>query len=368
MYIVRAILILFICLIILISLKNTFSSRAKFYTTGFDFGFKLKEINLLWTLAKSSDLENPTALYWSIPSLDRCISTVLAKNPITDSKTSRESQNFLNKLYTYRTKVELEAKNNNTMKTTKSLKNNQQLRVVYPEYGLFTSKVLNVGRVLVISMPKQKNELIPTNIEWQNKKISVYFYRYNDAGYVFDTQVIKVGKFNIDDALFLQHSDTLVRVQKRQSIRVNTSIYAQIFVKEQQLLNKLTPERKTGLKCLIENISENGALIRVGGKGIPGLKLKLQFNIDEQVIVMYGIIKSVEYNKTIHQSRVHFECLEIDPIMKNLILTFVYELLPKNERIIYDAMEFASTGKDGSGITDTKSESTSQNDIQPEES
>ena len=56
-------------------------------------------------------------------------------------------------------------------------------------------------------------------------------------------------------------------------------------------------ETHNGFRCLIEDISEAGALIRIGGKGVQNVKIKLQFNIQNKLILMVGVVRTVEYNE-----------------------------------------------------------------------
>ena len=80
-------------------------------------------------------------------------------------------------------------------------------------------------------------------------------------------------------------------------------------------------------------------MIRIGGKGMADVQLKLQFSIGETFIMMFGVVRSVEYNETINQSRLHFECTHIEPSMKNAILTYVYNVIPEEQKEINRAIE-----------------------------
>ena len=80
-------------------------------------------------------------------------------------------------------------------------------------------------------------------------------------------------------------------------------------------------------------------MVRIGGKGKSGEKIKLQFSLGSDLIMMYGVIRSVEFNKTLNQSRLHFECTHIAPAMRNEILTFVYKILPDEEKENNEAIE-----------------------------
>ena len=98
-------------------------------------------------------------------------------------------------------------------------------------------------------------------------------------------------------------------------------------------------ETQNGFRCLIEDISESGALIRIGGKGVQNVKIKLQYNIQNKLILMVGIIRTVEFNEEQNQSLLHFECTHIETSMRNEVLKFVYNMMPQNEKEVLEALE-----------------------------
>ena len=173
---------------------------------------------------------------------------------------------------------------------------------------------------------------------WEDHHISVYFWRKGDAGYAFDTQVFGAGVFQGQDCLFLRHSNKLDRAQKRQSVRCVCNIYAQMYMIKSEVVDYNAVDTEEGYRCLLEDISEDGAMIRIGGIGKQNARIKLQFELQDTFIMMYGIIRAVEYNKVIDQSRLHFECTHIDPTMKNAILSYVYNVIPENEKDINEAL------------------------------
>ena len=117
------------------------------------------------------------------------------------------------------------------------------------------------------------------------------------------------------------------------------------------------------MTCLLEDISEDGALIRIGGKGVSNLHIKLQFTIGESFIVMSGFVRGVEYDEEKNQSKLHFECTYIDTPMKNAILSYVYNVIPDEEKEIIQAMELAE--KDEKNREDTNSKLSTHYPIAP---
>lgn len=330
--------ITFVVILILSRLYKFFSPQIKFYTTGLDSKFSISEINSLWKLSQMCDLEEPQSLYWSVPSLSRCITHLIEESQQKGTSDTPEVQNFLSKLYKYRTKIEIETDRKRGLDSTKDLDRGQKLRIILPGKGLFESEIINCGRDLVIKVPTQKGIIKVKGEEWENQDISVYLWRKGDANYVFDSRVLGSGVFNGQSALYITHSDTMLRAQKRRSVRCECHVPAQLYFLNQEIVNYSAIETGGGYRCVLEDISEDGAMIRIGGKGNANIKIKLQFTLDDSLIVMFGIIRAVEFNSEINQSRLHFECTHVEPIMKNNILSFVYKVLPQKEKEIFEAL------------------------------
>lgn len=334
--------IVFILLVLVIILICRFlyhkSDFIKFFSTGLDSGFKIKEIYLLYQAASFANIPEPIALFLSVPALNNCIAYIVKDAQERNMENNPKVLSFIDKLYKYRTKVELDPKNSHSMKTTKSLLPGQKLRIVLKGFGVFSSKVVSTGRDLVISLPIQKNSVLLSGSEWVGRNISVYLQRLGDAGYCFDTIVNDVAFFNGASALLLSHSENLIRSQKRKSVRCACNIGAQLYIVNSETMSQTAIETSSGLKCLIEDISEDGALIRIGGKGKKNIKIKIQFLLGENYIVMFGIVRAVEYNGSSNQSRLHFECVTLPQKMKNEILSYVYNVIPQEQKDVYEAI------------------------------
>ncbi|MDR1748112.1 MAG: PilZ domain-containing protein [Spirochaetaceae bacterium] len=317
----------------------------KFYSAGMDHGFRLNEIGLLWKVSKYADLEVPSALFWSIPTLDKSLAFILQKSKGEGRENDEEIQRFLTHLYSYRTKVEMnQGRYKKGITSSRDMVKDQRLRVVLKGKGVFASQVMmNTPRALIISVPLMPGDEL-TGIKWKDQKINIFFRRRNDASYFFETLVFDMGMNHGIPTLAVAHTDDLIRAQKRKSVRVPCSFYAQLYIK------RITPgvlddpckvEMDAGMKCHIEDISENGALIRIGGKGVEGMTVKIQFTIQDIVIVMTGVIRGVEYKEENNQSLLHFECSSLTSRMRNAILTYVYNILPVEEKEILDAIRLS---------------------------
>ena len=335
-------------LAVIVKLCRTYQNKIKFFLTGIDSKFTFSEIGLLWKTAQFCSLEQPLSLYWSLPALTHCISLIKSRTE-KNGLLSASHQRLLTKLYTYRTKLEKEADKKKGIESTRVLDSGQRLRIILPGKGVFFSRIVNNARELTISIPTQKGLIPVEGKDWIGKTVSIYLWRKGDARYVFDTTVLGEGLFLGKPSLYLRHTDKLLRTQKRNSVRMKCKIYASLFIIKEKVINYSAVETKPGYRCLIEDISESGAMVRIGGKGVPNIQMKLQFTLDDKLIIMYGIVRMIEYNETINQSRLHFECIHIEPQMKNEVLSFVYNIMPEQEKEIFDAISLTNEDETESG-------------------
>ena len=327
---------------------TAFKPRINFFITGLDSGFSFKEISLLWNAAELCNLEQPTSLFYSLPSLTKCMTQI---SEMTSADNSQKNQLIMTKLFNYRTKIQNEADDKKGMTTTHSLDKGQTLRIILPGKGVFASEIVGNGNFLVINVPRQKNLIPFTGEDWVGKVISVYPWRKGDARYVFDTTVTQSGLFLGKSALFLKHSSNLVRTQKRKAVRVKCQIHGMLYIIKKDKIDINAIETQNGFRCLIEDISEAGALIRIGGKGVQNVKIKLQFNVHNKLILMVGVVRTVEFNEEQNQSLLHFECTHIETSMRNEVLKFVYNMMPENEKEVLEALEQTEDDEKAEQIT-----------------
>lgn len=335
------ILIILAGILVLLSaiwLLKVFSSKINFYATGLDHKFNFNEISILWKLAKVVELEEPEALFVSTNSLNRCITNLIETSRREGTEGSDATQEFLSKLYKFRTKIELASENKRGLETSRALSNGQKLRLILKGNGIFASKILNNSRDLVITIPIQDGRIKIPPEDWKDKEVSVYLWRKGDAGYVFDTKVLAYGVFWGQNVLYLAHSDKLFRAQKRKSIRTECHIPAHLYIVKEAITDYSQVETTPGFKCIVEDISSDGAMVRIGGKGVNNIQIKLQFELENMLILMHGLVRSVEYNQPNNQSRLHVECLHIEPSMRNIILSFVYKVLPEDQKNAEEAL------------------------------
>ena len=361
MYILIGIIIAISIILALAGLYSVFKQRIEFYITGLDQKFSISDLNLLWKVSQLCDLDYPKALFWSMPSLTKCMSHITSQAAASGTENDPATQALITKLFDYRTKLQNQTDDKKGIESTMYLDRDQKLRIILPGKGVFSSKVLNNGKEIIIAVPRQKDMIPFTAEEWVGKFISVYLWRKGDARYVFDSTVTGHGLFVGESSISIRHSSNLIRTQKRKAVRAKCEIKANLYIITNEKIDYNAVETQNGYKCLIEDISEAGALIRIGGKGASNVQIKLQFNIQNMLIVMFGVVRTVEYNESTNQSLLHFECIHLDQTMKNEVLSYVYNMLPEREKEVYEALKLTDTDEVEAGDENLENVANQQN-------
>lgn len=361
MYLIITLLILTLITLAIVKLFLIYKNKVNFFIEGINLGFSFYELKTLWKCAIICNLKEPISLFISEHSLTKCITQI--KNQ-AENENSAKLQNLLSKLYSFRTKQEKAADKKRGLESTQSLTNGQKLRIILPGKGVFSSEIVNNGREMIIRLPTQHGQITKEGPVWVGKTVNIYLWRTGDARYVFDTTVNKEGIFLGKPCLYLKHTVNLLRTQKRNAVRAKCHILSELYIITENNIDYNKIETKKGYKCLIEDISENGALIRIRGKGLPNFQIRLQFQLQNKLIVMFGIIRTVEYDEENKQSRLHFECIHIEDIMRNQVLSYVYNILPQNEKEIFDAFTYIEEDEKNDNNDTDETEMSNENEIE----
>jgi c-di-GMP-binding flagellar brake protein YcgR len=308
-----------------------------FYTKGKESGFTFREINLLRKVAVENRLEDPTSLFWSIRQLDRSIKGMIVKFRSEGVEHEEPYAGFLSKLFDFRKSVELNLpKYTLGLKTTRKIVTHQRLTISLPGHGTYRAQVVeNLRRYMAISYPE--GPAVPPGFTWAGQKVNVYFWRQDDAGYVFETRVLDDFIDKKYPILHITHSDNLIRSQKRGSVRVETNKPAYLYPLSKIDAANEVVEESPGLRCRLMDVSEDGAAVLIGGRAKVGLSVKLQFTLTAAPVVMCGVVKAINFNQKKNQSVLHIQSVPLSVDTRNSIRIFVYNLFgdreqPKNAR------------------------------------
>ncbi|MCX7023176.1 MAG: PilZ domain-containing protein [Spirochaetes bacterium] len=299
-------------------------SFIRYYARGRGEGFSFGEARELKSIAGTLGFSEPASIFWNAEELEQVIKIVAARGNVGEG--DREFDSYLDRLFQFRKKLEYEQPGHKYgLGSTKMISRNQRLRILVRGVGVFNSSVVdNNDRFMVCSFPIGIR--LPKGFSWQGKHVSVYFWKREDAGYVYDTFVIDEIQTKGIPTLHLAHTEAMFRTQKRKSRRIVSKIPAYLY-----LVNRLEgafekPERSPGMKCVIQDVSEDGFSLLIGGKAREGLLVKAQFYVGEDHIVMSGTVRAVDFSSDKNHSVIHVEAVKPSPRMSNLIRTFVYDL------------------------------------------
>ena len=301
-----------------------------FFSKAKEAGFSLKEIEMLRQLTIQCGLESPQSIFESQAQLDKCIQSMVRSIRMSGGGEERGTHDFLSKLYDYRQKIEVNKNHaHHKIAHSREISEGQALRILVVGKGVFDSQVVkNTGQYMTISRPA--NDKGPVSIPWTGIKIAVYFWRDNDAGYVFDSEVLdEVYSLGIP-SLKITHGESLFRTQKRKSVRAKTNKAAFLYlVPSDEPPHRL--ESAPGLKCLLEDLSDTGCAVTVGGRATEGLRLKVQFALDNVPVCITGTVRSTNYREDANRTVLRIEAEPLPMEIKNHILSEVFGMLPDDD-------------------------------------
>ena len=312
------------------SKKEGGANWVQFFVKGREAGFSFKETEMLRHLAMQCNLEFPHALFESQNELDKCIHSLVRSIKMSGETEEQGAQDFLSKLYDYRKKIEIDsASRKNSISNSRHISEGQILKVLITGSGVFKSQVIkNTNDYMTISRPINKKN--PSNMPWGGTQISVYFWRTDDAGYVFDSEVLDEVYSLGYPALKITQGESLFRTQKRKSIRTKLHKAAFLYsVPSHEPAHQI--EIDPGLKCFLEDISDTGCAVTVGGKADSGIRVKVQFALNNAAVCMTGTVRSTEFKEDANRSTLHIEAETLPVEIRNHILGEVFGMMPDDD-------------------------------------
>ena len=318
----------------------------QFFAKGKEAGFTIKDMEQLRRLVASCHIKDPVTIFKSQKQFETIIRSMVNTVRLSGERNDPVTQHFLSKLFDYFKKIEMQSSENKSrISNSRQISEGQYLRILVAGTGVYKSEVVkNFGNYLTISRPV--NNKNAASMQWTGVKISVYFWREEDAGYVFDTEVIDEVFSKGISSLKVEHNDALFRTQKRKSLRVKFHKPAFLYViNDGDHPHRL--EKLPGLRCMLEDISDTGCAFRVYGQASVGLRLKLQFSLDKIPICMPATVRSIEYNQETNISLVRMEADPLPIGTRNHILCEVFDMLPEDDE---DELPFRVLEEEADGV------------------
>lgn len=338
-------LLIIISLIFVVILVVVFRMRGgknpfpwfEFYSRGRKEGFSFSEIGFLRRIVIQNKLDKPVSIYWSTKQLDRCLRPAILKINADEETTPEYKLAMVNKLLDLRNKAEFNLpKYTKRIRDTNALLPRQKLRIQEKDYGIFVSWVIEVkGKHLVITQPSGQQGW--QSLNWASKKVNVFFWRVDDAGYTFVTRVLEQKTHEEYPLLYIAHSTNLERTQKRRAVRIETNLramFSPIIYSSTEGAKKASLSKNVHHGKIID-LSETGCLMLAGNVMKKNDRLKIDFSLtEEKRVVALGIIVNISKTGDDRVSKYHVMFLKMDPNARNNILLFVYNIF--GERVEED--------------------------------
>ena len=306
--------------------KEISGNWMQFYSKGKEIGFTIKDLEQLRQIVVNCKIKNPAGIFSSQDNFQEVVRSTVKAVQFSGDSGNPDTQFFLSKLFDHFKTLEMQVSERNSRITnSRQIGEGQTLRILVPGTGVYKSEVIkNTVNFLTISRPVITKTI--ASMQWHGARISVYFQRENDAGYVFDTEVTDEVFSKGISSLKVDHSDSLSRTQQRKSMRLKLKRMAFLYqLNEADNPHKL--EKLPGVRCLIEDISDTGCAFKINGRANTGMRLKVQFTLDRVPICIPATVRSVDFAEDSNQSLVRMEADPLPIAVRNHILCEVFNMV-----------------------------------------
>jgi hypothetical protein len=81
----------------------------------------------------------------------------------------------------------------------------------------------------------------------------------------------------------------------------------------------------------VEDLSDTGCAVLIGGRAAVGLRIKVQFILNNVPLCISGTVRSMEYDEEQNRSLLHIEADPMSLETRNHILGEVFGMLPEED-------------------------------------
>lgn len=291
-------------------------------------GLVFQEMLIFHEVIKKTRVNNPATLFSSLKALDKVFSSyVQAMRRSKIPPAQRELR--ISQIMGIRRKFEFtQSKYQRGIDNTYSIKNGQPLRISVEGVGYFHSTVIDRNSSYIICAFPQGEKA--ENLRWKGRRVGIYFWRENDAGYNFMSEVLSEIRERDLRVLFIEHSRKLNRNQKRRYLRLDCSLEAQVtpIVIHQQGGKRVARVSKLKkFSATISNLSSNGMAMEMQHDPGDSNFLHVEFELDsgDPIRLIAKVIGAKSRRQATGLYRLSLQVVRIDLKMKNDILLYVYK-------------------------------------------
>ena len=302
-----------------------------FRRAGKAVGLQPMQIDALENLVRMCKVKQPLLVFTSASLLDDTLKKGLYSIDNSKELSEEERENRKGTLFQVKQIIESNARKGSILRSTTFLRPGQMLSVT-PESGVqFSSKVIsNMKDFLTVSAPAQP---AGSDTRWmRGTKLSVYFWRDNDAGYSFQSKVLGYDTVKGVSSVLIQHSKTLRREQRRRGRRrelMRPCFYYPIKIVEtgqgRKVERKASVEKNMRTLGTVVDLSAGGCAIQALNPFDKGKLTMVEFDIDRKApIRAFGKVLHVHRQKG-RGGVMHIKFTRVTRQYLNRISEFVYD-------------------------------------------
>jgi hypothetical protein len=300
------------------------SSWHGFYQFARTRGLTREESDLLRRLVQAQGLQRPNLIFTSMTILDSAIQRAVRRLGMQELR-GESKDDIINAYYRLRNKV-ARSKGGRAVANTRAIPVESKIRMSLPKYGFFTVTVnRNEPEYLGVTIP-----VLPPDksIPWNRQKVKCWYWRENDAGYVFETKVSNVIVTSGLQTICLKHTDNVSRVQKRAYPRKNVRlpvVYSRVRVVEEGGKKRAFVDKKETHWGTIVDISVGGLSVETTVPFDRNSYIRTEFELKEELkVVGFGKVKRIERNPARRTWNMHIQFTKIDKKYRNEIFAILY--------------------------------------------
>lgn len=287
-------------------------------------GLNRDETSMLRQLAVSYKLTKPSLIFTSMNILDSCIQRQIRKLSLQEIR-GESKEDLINQYYRLRNKV-ARGKEARGISSTRAIPIGARMRVEVQNYGQYSVAVnRNEDEFLGISIP-----LLPPGkyVPWNKRKVKCFYWKEEDASYIFETRVIDVIVTDEMQSICLKHSDSVRRSQKRLYPRKGVRLpvyFSRVRVVQEGDRKKAVVDRRDTHWGTIIDISVGGLSIETTVPVNRNNYVRVEFELREDYkMSAFGKVKRIEKNTARNTWLMHIQFTKIEKKDRNEIFSVLY--------------------------------------------
>jgi c-di-GMP-binding flagellar brake protein YcgR len=312
-------------------------SHFVFSRTAKAMGLPSVHADTLQNLVRACKVKQPFLVFSSTGLLDDVLRKGIYSIDNTRAYTEEEKDRRKAILYEIKQIIESNSRKAGALKSTQYLRPGQALTITPEVGGHFASKIVsNMKDFLTISAPTTATQ---GGTRWmRGTKLSVYFWRENDAGYSFPSKVLGYDTVKGVACVLIQHGKALRREQRRRARRkpiMRACFYYPIRITEtgpgRRAEKRATVELQLRALGTVVDLSAGGCAVQAMSPFEPGGLVMIEFDIDKKApIRAFGKVKRVRRLKG-RGGIMHVMFTRVTRQYLNRIRSFVYDFhAPQN--------------------------------------